>query len=86
MFYDLFAHLEALHYQHFLWMEPDVLPVQQGWLERMTDEVRGQRAVPEVVAEGQQPALRQLVRRDPRPTGLPPQRQRALLPGQRALR
>ena len=39
MFYDLFATLEAQHYQHFMWMEPDVLPVQRDWLERMTEEV-----------------------------------------------
>ena len=39
MFYDLFAVLEAQHFQHFMWMEPDVLPVQHNWLERMTEEV-----------------------------------------------
>ena len=39
MFYDLFATLELQHFQHFMWMEPDVLPVQRHWLERMTEEV-----------------------------------------------
>jgi hypothetical protein len=39
MFYDLFAALEQAGYGHFMWMEPDVLPVQRGWLERMTEEV-----------------------------------------------
>ena len=39
MFYDLFTILESQHYQHFMWMEPDVLPVQHSWLERMTEEV-----------------------------------------------
>ena len=39
MFYDLFQTLEAQHFQHFMWMEPDVLPVQRNWLERMTEEV-----------------------------------------------
>ena len=39
MFYELFTTLESQHFQHFMWMEPDVLPVQTHWLERMTEEV-----------------------------------------------
>ena len=64
MFYDLFAKLEQQHYQHFMWMEPDVLPVQKNWLERLTEEVADNTQCQRWWIKGSNPSLCQLVWED----------------------